>query len=271
MTSGPIDLDERHDVPTTWRQSEHQPLAALVEHLDIGVVFEDASGTVCVVNSALCELFGIDVAPDAMIGRSCRECAQEAKALFVDPDAFLAGFERADQGPMHFAEQRHRRDQLRLRDGRMLERSFRHMGPPDGLLWQYKDVTEDVNLQLALASSEGRVRSIVATTLDAVVAVDERGRIREFNRSAEALFGWSPEEVIGLPLAEVLIPAHLRAGYYAAVDRTVATGTSKFLGQRRRVGVLHKRGEVVDVDAIVFRMEIDGATWFTAFLREAEE
>ncbi len=264
MRSVPVEHGGRSDVlPDLWRADLHA-LGALVEHLDIGVVFEDAAGRVCVVNSALCQVFGIDASPGDMIGRSCRDCAQEAKELFTDPDAFLAGFDRADRDPVCFSER------LRLRDGRVLERSFRPMEEQDGILWQYKDVTEDVHLQLALASSEGPVRAIVASTPDAVVAMDDRGRIREFNPSAQGLFGWRPDEVIGLPLGEVLVPDHLRAGYYERVDRAIASGSTELLGHVVRVSALHKCGEVITVDVIAFRMEVDGARWFSAFAKKVD-
>jgi two-component system cell cycle sensor histidine kinase/response regulator CckA len=41
---------------------------------------------------------------------------------------------------------------------------------------------------------------------DAVVATDRESRIRSWNRAAERIYGWRAEEVIGLPLEQVLQP-----------------------------------------------------------------
>jgi PAS domain S-box-containing protein len=57
-------------------------------------------------------------------------------------------------------------------------------------------------LQLELQASNARVRELAAmldTASDGVVVLDEVGRIRSLNRSAEALFGYVAREVVGEP------------------------------------------------------------------------
>jgi methyl-accepting chemotaxis protein len=51
--------------------------------------------------------------------------------------------------------------------------------------------------QLALKESEEQSRSIVETATDAFIGMNEHGIITDWNRQAEAIFGWSRREAIG--------------------------------------------------------------------------
>src|SRR4051812_38707799 len=75
-----------------------------------------------------------------------------------------------------------------------------------------------------LVEEAGRVAGLPAlyarfldNAAEAVVIVDQRGRIAFFNRKAAFLFGYPPEEVIGKPV-EILLPDSLKA-VHAEVHR----------------------------------------------------
>lgn len=53
--------------------------------------------------------------------------------------------------------------------------------------------------QRALAAGHRLVEPLLASAPLAIVAVDLQGRVRLWNREAERMFGWKPEEVIGWP------------------------------------------------------------------------
>ena len=56
----------------------------------------------------------------------------------------------------------------------------------------------------ALRESEQRLRAILETAPDGVVTADAEGIIEEFNRTAERLFGYVREEVVGRPVSVLL-------------------------------------------------------------------
>src|SRR4051812_11130573 len=64
--------------------------------------------------------------------------------------------------------------------------------------------------EAAPSAGEGRFRSIMDASQDAIVSADEHGRIVFFNGGAEAMFGWRTGEVLGRRL-EVLMPERYRA------------------------------------------------------------
>jgi diguanylate cyclase (GGDEF)-like protein/PAS domain S-box-containing protein len=62
-------------------------------------------------------------------------------------------------------------------------------------------------LNAALAASEVRARAVLQNVADGIVTVGAAGLIESFNRSARALFGYSEEEVIGLPIELIVAPS----------------------------------------------------------------
>ena len=78
-----------------------------------------------------------------------------------------------------------------------------------------RDVTERKRIENALADSKARLQAIVDTALTAIVTMDGHGVITGWNPRAEAIFGWSQDEVLGNPLAETIIPTQHRAAHRA--------------------------------------------------------
>ena len=103
------------------------------------------------------------------------------------------------------------------------------------------DVTEHKQAGEALAASENRLRALLESAAQGVVAVDETGRILLVNARTEDLFGYSREELIGQPL-ELLVPEHLQAlhaGYrrqYFESPRTRQMGAGLDLRGRKKDG-----------------------------------
>jgi diguanylate cyclase (GGDEF)-like protein/PAS domain S-box-containing protein len=63
-------------------------------------------------------------------------------------------------------------------------------------------------LNVALRTSEVRARAVLQNVADGIVTAGEDGLIESFNRSAQRLFGYSEEEVIGQPLQLIVAPGH---------------------------------------------------------------
>ncbi len=55
-------------------------------------------------------------------------------------------------------------------------------------------------------ASEQRLASVTAASADAILGLDAAGRIESWNRGAELIFGYAPNEIVGRPLAGLLAP-----------------------------------------------------------------
>jgi PAS domain S-box-containing protein len=73
-----------------------------------------------------------------------------------------------------------------------------------------QDVTERINTEKELGRSTAQLGAILNATSDAIVGINNLGRIIMWNPSAEKLFGWLAKEIRGREV-EALLPAELRS------------------------------------------------------------
>ena len=123
-------------------------------------------------------------------------------------------------------------------------------------------------LEQQLRQSEQRYRCIVDSAFDAIVSIDERNLITEFSRSAEAMFGWTRQQVIGRDLADVIIPPALREGHRRGLERHRAAPDSARLGKRLQLSALRAGGEEFPIELTISRVDDGGVSSFTAVIRD---
>lgn len=107
------------------------------------------------------------------------------------------------------------------------EPSMRHAGPADDKSALFQALIEDL--------------------ADAVIFADREGRIQIWNAGAEAVFGYSPDEVLGHDL-DVLIPERMRPVHWAGFHAAVQTGRMKHGREPMTTRSRHKDGSDLYVD-----------------------
>jgi PAS domain S-box-containing protein len=123
----------------------------------------------------------------------------------------------------------------------------------------------------SLRDSEELTRAILTSALDAVVSIDERGIVREFNPAAEQLFGYSKDEAVGKFMAELLIPAAARDAHRAGFQRYLKEGSSTIIGKRLEMQALKRDGSLLPVEIRVSEVRRGQARIFTAYLSDISE
>ena len=124
--------------------------------------------------------------------------------------------------------------------------------------------------QSALRSSNERLLAITRSSRDALIATDSRGIIVGWNPSAERVFGFRGEEIVGQPL-ERLLPPYSRT---ACRERMASLATStdpEAGGEVGEVSVLRKDGSAIDVDISLTRWVVADGVHFTATLRDISQ
>ena len=110
---------------------------------------------------------------------------------------------------------------------------------------------------------------VVETSPDPFVAVDDSGCVIAWNAAAEILFGWSRQQVVGRPLAAVLVaPAELtdpRDG----LTRVSPSRFADLLGVPVEMVVVDRFNKALTLELVVGRVILDGSPSFYAFLRDA--
>ena len=115
------------------------------------------------------------------------------------------------------------------------------------------------------------LQSVLDTALDAVVVMDSEGAVRGWNHVAEAVFGWSEDEVRGRCLSEVIVPEQFRAAHEQGRLHFLATGEGPVLNRRIEVSAVRRTGEEFPVELSVTCSEQFGSRLFIGFLRDISE
>jgi PAS domain S-box-containing protein len=118
---------------------------------------------------------------------------------------------------------------------------------------------------------DAALAEIVAISSDAIICVDEAHLIILFNAGAEAVFGWTAEEVLGEPL-DRLLPAAARAAHGAHLEAFARSGArARTMGQRTPIAGVRKSGEEFPAEASIAKVEHDGRLVLAVALRDNSE
>jgi PAS domain S-box-containing protein len=122
----------------------------------------------------------------------------------------------------------------------------------------------------ALRESEARVHAILATAVDAVVVIDEKGIIETFNPSAERLFGFTSAEVVGRNVS-VIMPEPYRSEHDSYIQNYVRTGQKRIIGIGREVEGRRKDGTTFPVELAVSEAVLADRRIFVGIVRDLSE
>jgi PAS domain S-box-containing protein len=130
--------------------------------------------------------------------------------------------------------------QLRRLEGRVAQRTADLHAANDHLR---AEIVQRRTAEEGLRASEARKTAVLQSALDAIITVDQGGRILDFNPAAERTFGYPRAEALGRDLADLIIPSALRERHRSGLRRAVETGSDLMLGRRLEMPVLRRNGE----------------------------
>jgi two-component system, LuxR family, sensor kinase FixL len=114
---------------------------------------------------------------------------------------------------------------------------------------------------------EAHVKSILDSIPDAMIVIDERGIMRSFSATAERLFGYNAEEVLGRDV-KMLMPAPYRGGHGGYIQRYLSTGERRIIGVGRVVVGERRDGSTFPLELSVGEMKTGNQRFFTGFIRD---
>ncbi len=133
-----------------------------------------------------------------------------------------------------------------------------------------RDITEHRAAEDALRAREAHLRSILETVPDAMVVIDEAGRIQSFSAAAERLFGYENTEVLGQNVS-ILMPEPYRTQHDSYMARYMTTGERRIIGIGRVVVGQRKDESTFPMELAVGEMRSDNRRYFTGFVRDLTE
>jgi PAS domain S-box-containing protein len=110
--------------------------------------------------------------------------------------------------------------------------------------------------------------AVIASALDAVIVVDEAGKVVAMNPAAESTFGYSLEESMGRSIGALIVPDHLKDAHESGMARYRATRVPHVLGRRVELEARCKDGRIIPVELAITEVNLPERRLFTANLRD---
>jgi len=133
-----------------------------------------------------------------------------------------------------------------------------------------RDITEHKRAKEALERSEEQLRSVVQTAKDAISITDSRGNITFWNSAAEAMFGYTSDEIIGKSVS-ILMPERFRTIFGHAFKKTVLSGEiQSYEAIAERFG-RRKDGSEFPIEISDTQWKTKEGVFFTSIIRDITE
>ena len=192
---------DRKQMEETLRENEEK-YKSLANNLNVGLYRNTigSMGKFIEANPAIVEMFGFDSKED-FLGVSVSD-------LYVNPEER----KRYNSKLLEKGAVKNEELQLKKKDGSSFIGSISAVVVKDekGDVKYYdgiiEDVTERKRIEEDLHNSEERFRNVYETAPLAFVVWDKTSRVIDWNKKAQAIFGWSREEVVGKYFFNFLIP-----------------------------------------------------------------
>jgi len=112
--------------------------------------------------------------------------------------------------------------------------------------------------------------AILNTAVDAIITIDERGKILSANRALQKLFGYLPSELIGKNIS-CLMPEPDRSSHDGYLAKYQQTGKAAIIGIGRQVVGQRRDGSLIPVDLAVSEIQVGNRKMYTGIIRDMTE
>jgi len=133
------------------------------------------------------------------------------------------------------------------------------------------DVTETRLFEQTLMESEGRAKAITETATDAIILIDDMGRVTYWNPAAEKIFGYSREEAMGQDVHDLLTPEKYLPDARRGFDLFRQAGTGPALGISRTLTALRKDGTEFPIELSLSAFQQKGKWVAVGVIRDITE
>ncbi len=142
---------------------------------------------------------------------------------------------------------------LQRKDGSCFPVEFRvapmvDEGVLSGAVVTFQDISERKQVQDDLDAHNKTLNAITSSTQDAIIMMDDEGKISFWNQGAEAMFGYTDTETIGENLHRLIVPQRFLPFHLEAFPRWQATGTGNAVGKTLEWVGVRKNGQEFPVE-----------------------
>jgi two-component system sensor kinase FixL len=121
-----------------------------------------------------------------------------------------------------------------------------------------------------MSTKEAYFETLMNAAVDAIIVIDQHGRIAIFNKAAEEIFGYVASEILGENVSK-LMPEPDRSAHNQYLNKYNTSGKPKIIGIGREVVGLHKDGTNFPVHLSVGEVAGTKVSQFIGIIRDMSE
>lgn len=231
------DLTEIKRTEKRLAESEKRYRTIFEESPAVMLVIDPHSAGIVGANEAAVQFYGYG--REELLGKSMTEI------IALPGDQVLQMLWDATQGP-HYIHLQHRLASGEVRDVELSR------GPinVDGTTYLFSiihDVTARKAAEQAMREGDDKLQAITSTATDAIILIDDGGKVSYWNAAAEKIFGYDDHEMMGRNL-EIIIPSQYRDAHRKGFAKFAETGHGPMIGKVYEVSALRKDGSEFPIE-----------------------
>ena len=134
------------------------------------------------------------------------------------------------------------------------------------------DITERREMEKELKERNEILSTIMESAGDAIIMIDDNGKVTFWNPAAERILGYSREEIIGKDLHMFMIQdMRLYEAYKEAFKKFRLTGKGSVVGKTVEMKTRHKNGHEIDVELSLSAVRIKDSWHAIGIIRDISE
>lgn len=134
-----------------------------------------------------------------------------------------------------------------------------------------RSVQKTLELQNQLREALHRAQVISDNVLEAIFSVNERGIIQSCNQSAERMFGWTMEEMVGKNIS-IIMPEPHQTRHDSYIAKYLMGAPPSIIGLEREVEARRRDGSIFPAELGVNEVRLEaGARLFVGVMRDISE
>ena len=119
--------------------------------------------------------------------------------------------------------------------------------------------------------SENKLRQVIDYSLDAVVTIDPGGRVAEWSKQAEKMFGILREEALGVSIVDLIVPEAHRVSFEKNMAYFRQTGEGAILNKRIEITALRKGRKPFPIELSISVLRNEKGNFLSGFIRDISE